>query len=312
VSRTILVTGGAGFIGSHVAAAFVAKGWQVAVVDDLSTGKEENIPEGVEFHKADITDEAALKPLFSKLKPRIINHHAAQTSVRISCDDPARDLQVNVLGTLNLITLAAASGAELFVFASTGGAIYGDGVRIPTPEDALCRPTSPYGVGKLGAEHYLEWAGLSLGLPSLRLRYANVYGPRQDPHGEAGVVAIFSRSMLAGGQPMVNGDGKQTRDYVYVGDVVEANTLGSEMGVTGAYNVGTGVETDVNTLFEKLADLTGFAGEKRHGPAKPGEQARSCLDASRLGGECGWEASTSLEEGLKATVDWFRGRGRDD
>lgn len=312
MSRTILVTGGAGFIGSHVAASFLEKGWKVTVVDDLSTGKEENLPAGADFYRADITDASALEPLFTKLRPRIVNHHAAQTSVRISCEDPARDLQVNILGTLNLITLAAAHGAELFVFASTGGAIYGDGVRMPTPEDAPCRPSSPYGVGKLGAEHYLEWAGHSLGLPSLRLRYANVYGPRQDPHGEAGVVAIFTRSMLGGGRPLVNGEGKQTRDYVYVGDVVNANTLGTEMGITGVYNVGTGVETDVNTLFAKLASLTGYAGPRRHGPAKPGEQARSCLDASRLHGECGWRPGTSLEEGLGATVEWFRRRGHDD
>ena len=311
MSRTLLVTGGAGFIGSHVAAAFLRKGWRVAVVDNLSTGRRANLPEGVDFHHADITDPAALEPIFEKVRPRVVNHHAAQTSVRISCDDPALDLQVNVLGTLNLIRLAARYGVELFVFASTGGAIYGDGVTIPTPEGALCRPSSPYGVGKLGAEHYLEWAGHSLGLPGLRLRYANVYGPRQDPHGEAGVVAIFSQTMLSGGDPHVNGDGKQTRDYVFVGDVVEANVLGTEMGLSGVYNVGTGIETDVNTLFGELASLTGFGVPRRHGPAMPGEQSRSCLDASRLGGECGWKASTSLPDGLAETVAWFRAKNRE-
>jgi len=312
MSRTILVTGGAGFIGSHVAASFLEKGWRVGVVDDLSTGRESNLPAGAEFYRADITDPGALEPVFETLKPDVVDHHAAQTSVRISTDDPARDLRVNVLGTLNLITLAARHGVGFFLFASTGGAIYGDGVKIPTPEEAACRPSSPYGVGKLGAEHYLEWAGQSLGLPSLRLRYANVYGPRQDPHGEAGVVAIFSRTMLAGGEPRINGDGLQTRDYVYVADVVKANVAGVERGITGAFNVGTGVETDVNRLFGSLASLTGFAGPERHGPAQPGEQSRSCLDAGRLRRECGWAPSVSLEEGLARTVEWFRESGRED
>jgi UDP-glucose 4-epimerase len=308
MTRSILVTGGAGFIGSHVAAAFVARGWKVAVVDNLSTGKMENIPSGVAFYECDITEEGALTHVFAAEKPEVVNHHAAQTSVRLSTTDPGHDLKVNVLGTLNLIREASKHGAAHFVFASTGGAIYGDDAPLPTPEDAPCRPACPYGVAKLGAEHYLEWAERSLGLPSLRLRYANVYGPRQDPMGEAGVVAIFARKMLERGSPVINGDGLQTRDYVYVGDVVEANMLGVEKRMAGVYNIGTGVEADVNTLFEHLASLTGFDGERKHGPAMAGEQARSCLAAGRFRGEAGWVPAVDFRQGLSKTVAWFRER----
>jgi UDP-glucose 4-epimerase len=303
---SILVTGGAGFIGSHVAEAFLSRGWRVAVVDNLSTGKRENVPTGAAFYECDIAEEGALAPVFDAVKPDVVNHHAAQTSVRLSTADPGHDLKVNILGTLNLIREASRLGVSHFVFSSTGGAIYGDDVSLPTAEDAPCRPACPYGVAKLGAEHYLEWAERSLGLPSLRLRYANVYGPRQDPAGEAGVVAIFTRKMLEGGDPVVNGDGLQTRDYVYVGDVVEANLLGVEKKLTGAYNIGTGAEADVNTLFDHLAALTGFEGGRKHGPAMPGEQARSCLAAGRYRGDAGWAPVVDFREGLSKTVEWFR------
>ena len=303
---SILVTGGAGFIGSHVAAAFLARGWKVAVVDNLSTGKRENVPPGAVFYECDIAEEGALEPVFAAEKPEVVNHHAAQTSVRLSTTNPGHDLKVNILGTLNLIQEASKQGVSHFVFSSTGGAIYGDDAPLPTTEDAPCLPACPYGVAKLGAEHYLEWAERSLGLPSLRLRYANVYGPRQDPMGEAGVVAIFTRKMLERGSPVVNGDGLQTRDYVYVGDVVEANLLGVEKRLTGAYNVGTGIEADVNTLFDHLASLTGFESERKHGPAMPGEQARSCLSAGRFRGAAGWVPAVDFRQGLSRTVDWFR------
>lgn len=306
MTGSILVTGGAGFIGSHVAEAFLREGWKVAIVDDLSTGKRENLAGGAAFYERDIALPGALEDVFAAERPRVVCHHAAQTSVRRSTGDPGYDLKVNILGTLNLVTESLAKGVELFLFASTGGAIYGDDVPLPTPESAPCRPVSPYGVSKLGAEHYLEWAERTQGLPTLRLRYANVYGPRQDPLGEAGVVAIFSRLMLKGGQPVINGDGRQTRDYVYVGDVVKANLLGVEKGLSGTYNVGTGRETDVNTLFDGLADEASFRGEKNHGPAQPGEQARSCLDPSLLGEHCGWRASMELSQGLERTVAWFR------
>jgi UDP-glucose 4-epimerase len=306
MTRSILVTGGAGFIGSHVAAAFVARGWKVAVVDNLSTGKRENVPPGAAFYECDIAAEGALATVFAAVKPEVVNHHAAQTSVRLSTADPGHDLRVNILGTLNLIQEASKQDVAHFVFSSTGGAIYGDDAPLPTPEDAPCRPACPYGVAKLGAEHYLEWAERSLGLPSLRLRYANVYGPRQDPMGEAGVVAIFSQKMLERGNPVVNGDGLQTRDYVYVGDVVEANLLGVEKRLTGVYNVGTGIESDVNTLFDHLASLTGFDGERKHRPAMPGEQARSCLATGHFRDDAGWVPAVDFRQGLSQTVDWFR------
>lgn len=306
MTESILVTGGAGFIGSHVAAAFLDRGWKVAIVDNLSTGKEENLPAGATFYRCDITDAGAVREVFDAVKPSVVNHHAAQTSVRLSTTDPAQDLKVNILGTLNLITEAARCGTGRFVFASTGGAIYGDDVAIPTDEGAACLPACPYGVAKLGAEHYLEWAEHALGLETLRLRYANVYGPRQDPHGEAGVVAIFSLSMLSDGEPVINGDGRQTRDYLYVGDVVAANVAGVEKSMRGVYNLGTGVETNVNSLFDALADATGFAGEKKRGPAMEGEQMRSCLDARRFADASGWKPSKSLRDGLAETVTWFR------
>jgi UDP-glucose 4-epimerase len=306
VTGSILVTGGAGFIGSHVAEAFLREGWKVAVVDDLSTGKRENLPGGGAFYERDIAVPGALEDVFAAERPSVVCHHAAQTSVRRSTGDPAHDLRVNILGTLNLVTESLRQGVKLFLFASTGGAIYGDDVPLPTSETAPCRPVSPYGVAKLGAEHYLEWAERTQGLPTLRLRYANVYGPRQDPLGEAGVVAIFSRLMLKGGRPVINGDGRQTRDYVYVGDVVNANLLGVEKGLSGTYNVGTGRETDVITLFDRLADVAAFRGAKIHGPAQPGEQARSCLDPSLLEERCGWRASMELSQGLERTVAWFR------
>jgi UDP-glucose 4-epimerase len=306
VSGSILVTGGAGFIGSHVAEAFRDRGWRVSIVDDLSTGRRRNIPDGCSFHEADIRNRDSLGAVLAAESPEVVSHHAAQTSVRISTKDPVADLAVNVLGTVNLLELSREHRVRFFAFASTGGAIYGDGDTVPTPETSHCAPASPYGVAKLCAEHYIAYAGSAYNLPSLTLRYANVYGPRQDPHGEAGVVAIFSRRMLSGGQPVVNGDGRQTRDYVFVGDVVEANVRGIEKRISGTYNVGTGRETDVVELFDTLAGLTDFRGERKHGPAQPGEQLRSCLDTARLAGAMGWAPGTSLPEGLGKTVDWFR------
>ncbi len=306
MTKSILITGGAGFIGSHLAGAFLERGWKVSIIDNLSTGRLENVPSGARFYRADITDDESLDSIFAAERPEVINHHAAQTSVRFSTGDPGHDLRVNVLGTLNLITRGVRHGARLFVFASSGGALYGDGVDMPTPEDAPCRPASPYGVAKLGAEHYLEWAERSSGLPSIRLRYSNVYGPRQDPLGEAGVVAIFSHAMLAGKETVINGDGCQTRDSIYVRDVVQANVVAVESSLTGTYNIGCGRETDVNALFDVLAGLTAYRGVKTHGPAMPGEQLRSCLEARRFREATGWEPAAGLEEGLSMTVDSFR------
>lgn len=306
MTRSVLVTGGAGFIASHVAEAFLAKGWKVTVVDNLVTGRRENLPDGARFFEADITDAGALDAIFAEVKPEIVDHHAAQTSVRHSTSDPAYDLRVNVLGTLLLLERAARCGTRYFLFASSGGALYGDETALPSPETSPCAPASPYGVSKYAAEQYLWWAGRTFGLCGCALRYANVYGPRQDPQGEAGVIAIFAGKMLAGEHPVINGDGAQTRDYVFVKDVVTANVLAAEAGLSGAYNIGCGTETDVNTLFQGIARLTGFTGERRHGPALPGEQRRSCLDARRFREAVGWRPQYALESGLAQTVAAFR------
>lgn len=306
--RRILVTGGAGFIGSHVAEAFAAAGHEVAIVDNLSTGRRDNLPPGARFFHGDITDASALDTVFSDFQPELVAHLAAQTSVRISTQDPAHDLQVNVLGTLLLLERAVRVGVKHFIFSSSGGALYGDGVPLPTPETERCRPASPYGVSKMAGEEYLSWAQRSSGLRCCALRYANVYGPRQDPHGEAGVIAIFAGRMLGGEAPLINGDGLQTRDYVFVSDVVAANLAAAEHGLSGAYNVGSGVETDVTQLYDSIAALTGFRGERHHGPALPGEQRRSCLDARRLREACGWAPRNDLASGLAHTVAWFAER----
>jgi len=306
----ILITGGAGFIGSHVAEAFLAAGHQVSIVDNLATGRRENLPPGARFYQADITDAAALDHVFAAVAFDTVVHLAAQTSVRVSMQDPAHDLRVNVLGTLLLLERAARGGVRQFIFSSSGGALYGDGVPIPTAEGEQCRPASPYGVAKLAGEEYLGWAQRTHGMSCCALRYANVYGPRQDPHGEAGVIAIFSGKMLAGESPVINGDGLQTRDYVFVKDVVAANLAAVEHRLSGAYNVGCGVETDVTMLYDRIAALTGFHGERRHGPGLPGEQRRSCLDARHLREATGWAPHHDLESGLAHTVAWFAGQKR--
>lgn len=299
----ILVTGGAGFIGSHLAEAFLADGHEAAVLDNLSSGRRENVPKGARFYHADIRD-ADVKEVFEEFRPDVLCHHAAQIDVRRSVADPAFDADVNVVGTLRLLELCRLFGARRVLFASTGGAIYGEQEVFPAPETHPTRPVSPYGAAKLSVEVYLHYYGIEHGFHTTALRYANVYGPRQDPHGEAGVVAIFAERLLGGETPVVNGDGAQTRDYVYVGDVVQANRTALTRGLRGAYNVGTGVETSVVDLFDRLNALTGGRAERRHGPAKPGEQKRSCLDSRRLA-EAGWRPSVSLEKGLAETVKWF-------
>jgi UDP-glucose 4-epimerase len=305
----VLITGGAGFIGSHVAEAFLAAGHDATIVDNLATGRRENLPPGASFFEADITDAAALDEVFAAAKPDVVAHLAAQTSVRLSTQDPANDLRVNVLGTLLLLERAARAGTRQFIFSSSGGALYGDGVPLPTSEGEICLPASPYGVAKLAGEEYLGWAQRTYGMGCCALRYANVYGPRQDPNGEAGVIAIFAGRMLAGESPVINGDGLQTRDYVFVKDVVAANLAAAGHGLTGPYNVGCGVETDVTMLYDRIAALTGFHGERRHGPGMPGEQRRSCLDARRLREATGWAPQHDLQSGLAHTVAWFAGRG---
>ena len=305
----ILVTGGAGFIGSHVVDLLIEAGYDVAVVDDLHTGKRENVNPAARFYPVDIRDAAALDKVFAAERPLLVSHQAAWADVRGSLADPAGYAGVNVIGTLNLLQSAQRHGVRKIVFASTGGAIYGDPAELPATEQCPSNPLDPYGASKLSCEVFLGTYRHNYGLDFCALRYGNVYGPRQDPFGEAGVVAIFTGKMLGGAEPVINGDGLQQRDFVYVSDVARANLLALQRG-SGITNVGTGAPTDVNTLFRELARLTGYRGPERHGPAKQGEVRVTYLDASRARRELGWQPEIPLEEGLERTVDYFGERLR--
>ena len=307
MTRHILVTGGAGFIGSHVADAFLARGWRVSAIDDLSTGDRRNLDPRVEFHEADLRDPAAMR-IVEQLRPDAVSHHAAQADVRISVKDPATDAETNVVATLRLLQTCVNLGVQRFLFASTGGAIYGEPAYAPQDEKHPTAPLSPYGCAKLAIEHYLHYFREVHGLGATALRYANVYGPRQNPHGEAGVVAIFSERMLRGEDVTINGSGEQTRDFVYVGDVVAANVAVAERDdLRGPFNVGTGIETNVNELHAAMAKIIGDPRPPRHGDAKAGEQLRSVLDGSSLRKVAGLAEPVRLEDGLRETVAWFRG-----
>lgn len=302
----ILVTGGAGFIGSHIVDAYVAEGHEVSVLDNLSSGKKEYVNKKALFFHGDVTDRARTEEVVAQIKPDIINHHAAQMSVRKSVEDPVFDATINVIGLLNLLESARVSGVKKIVFASSGGAVYGDAKKIPTPDDYVpAEPLSPYGITKFISEHYLRFYHQTYQIPYVALRYANVYGPRQNPHGEAGVIAIFVKKFLAGEQPVINGDGEQTRDYVYVGDLVEANVRAAHTSYTGTCNIGTGKETDVLGIVRELRNLLQSSVEAVHGTAKPGEQRRSCLDVSRAKEMLGWSPKTMLKEGLQKTTQFF-------
>jgi UDP-glucose 4-epimerase len=300
----VLVTGGAGFVGSHVAEAFLSRGDHVLVVDDLSAGRRENVPHGAAFVESDIARRGALEAALAG-GVDIVCHLAAQSSVTVSVGDPVLDCTSNVLGTLNVCEAARAHGAPV-VFASTGGALYGNDAPRPTPEDAATEPLSPYGASKLGGEAYVAtWARL-YGTPNVVLRLGNVYGPRQNPHGEAGVVAIFSERLLAGEVPELRGGGTPTRDYVHVGDIARAFTAAADAGRAGTFNVGTGRETSTAQLLELLQRAAGTAIEPKHVPLKAGELEASALDSRRIEAELGWRPSLELAEGLAQTVQWYR------
>ncbi len=300
----ILVTGGAGFIGSNVADELIAEGYEVVIVDDLSNGHKENVSGKTKFYKADVRDRK-LEDVFKSERPDMVIHNAAQLSVRVSVEEPLTDADINIMGGLNLIDISKRYGVKKIIFASSGGTVYGEQKIFPADESHPLGPISPYGVAKLATEHYLYYFSNVYGLDYIALRYANIYGPRQDPHGEAGVVAIFSQKMLAGEAPLINGDGLQTRDYTYVGDVVRVNIAAIKSDFVGPVNIGTGVETDVMTLFNILKSASGKDIEEIHGPAKTGEQMRSVLDNTLAKKILGWEPEISIEEGLKLTYKWF-------
>ncbi|MGQ9684066.1 MAG: NAD-dependent epimerase/dehydratase family protein [Anaerolineae bacterium] len=302
----VMVTGGAGFIGSHVVDAFVAAGHDVLVVDDLSIGKREQVNPAARLYVADIRDAAALEPIFASEKPEAISHQAARANVRESMEKPVLYADVNVLGSLNLLEAARRYGVRKVIYASTGGAAYGEPVYVPVDEQHPVNPLDPYGASKHHVEHYLFLYRRNYGLDYTVLRYPNVYGPRQDPLGEAGVIAIFTGLMLKGGQPIINGDGEQLRDHLYVGDVARANVLALDKGSGEIINLGTGVGTSVNQVFAALKQATGYTGDEVHGPPKLGEVSRIYLDASKARAILGWQPEVALDEGLKRTVAFFR------
>ncbi len=306
MARRVLITGGAGFIGSTAADQFLAAGWDVAILDDLSSGKRGNVPAGARFYPVDVRSEAAIEAV-KKERPEVICHQAAQIDVRRSMTDPRFDADVNVGGLLNLMQAAVAAGSvEHVVFASSGGATYGDTDVIPTPESHPQRPVSCYGAAKAASEIYLGVYRANHGIKVTALRYANVYGPRQDPHGEAGVVAIFCGRLLDGKPCTIYGDGTQTRDYVFVGDVARANVLAAAQRFDGPLNVGTGVETDVNRIYAHLARAAGVGRAPERAPGRMGEQKRSCVDPAAAAKAIGWKPEVAIEDGLARTLEFFR------
>ena len=303
-AKTVLVTGGAGFIGSHLVDRLLALGHKVIVVDDLSTGRLQNLNKGATFYHSSIT-YPSLEEIFEREQPAIVNHHAAQVSVSQSVKDPVKDAEVNIQGTLRLIELSRRYGVEKFIFSASGGTIYGEPQYTPCDEKHPISPFSPYGLSKRVAEEYLGLYHHNYRLNYVALRYSNVYGPRQDPHGEAGVVAIFTMAMLEGKQPRIYGTGEQERDFISVDDVVDANVLAMEAG-QGEYNIGTGQGTSVNRVFELLKGIIKYRWSPVYGPARPSEVFKISLDSSKFQKEFGWKPNVSLEEGMSRTVEYFR------
>jgi UDP-glucose 4-epimerase len=305
----ILVTGGAGFIGSHTVDALVeTREHEIVALDNLSAGRRAQLNPVARFYRADLRDRSRIREVIEREKPAVVFHLAAQMDVRRSVADPAFDAEVNLVGFLNLMEAGRRNGLKRVVFSSTGGAIYGEQETFPCDEEHPCRPLSPYGVAKLATESYLFFYRAQYGIEYTALRYANVYGPRQDPHGEAGVVAIFCDRMLAGGRATIFGDGGQTRDFVFVGDVARANLAALASRVSGAINIGTGIETSVNQLYAVLARAAGFEKPAEYAAGRPGEQRRSVISAKRAAAELSWRPQVALEEGLARSFQFFKER----
>lgn len=302
---TILVTGGAGFIASHVVDAYVERGHQVVVVDNLSTGNQQYVNPNARFVQADITDKTAIQNLIHEVRPTIINHHAAHIQVGNSVKDPQFDAQNNILGLLNIMEAAKDSGVQKVIMASTGGAMYGN-KQTPFDETMREEPLSPYGVSKRSGELYLNYYWELYKIPFVVLRYANVYGPRQNPHGESGVIAIFAEMIHQGKSPVINGSGTHTRDYVYVSDVVKANVLALDTQFVGALNIGTTTEISTNEVFKKVVAQFGVEIPENHGPERPGEQVTSSLSYQKAEEVLGWSPSINFDQGVKLTVDWYK------
>ncbi len=301
----ILVTGGAGFIGSHVADAYSNAGHEVAIIDWQASRKRRNIAKGTKVFEEDIA-KADLRKIFEQEKFDVINHHAAQASVPVSVKDPIEDARINIMGLLNILEAARATGVKRVIFAQSGGTVYGPTDKLPAHEDLPFDAASPYGVAKVASELYLRTYKREHGLNYVALRYANVYGPRQDAHGESGVVSIFIERMTSNGKPMIHGDGEYLRDYVYVGDVARANVIALTKGDNDGINIGTGVRTSTNTVFRTLAKLTNFQGPEEHGPPRPGDLRDSCLAIAKAEKVLGWKPEVDVSAGLAKTVEWFR------
>lgn len=303
----ILITGGAGFIASHVADLLITNGHEVAILDNLSTGKKEFINPNAQFYQADITDKNRIEDILAEFKPELINHHAAHIQVGHSVEDPQFDAQNNIIGLLNLMQSAVKYGVSKVIMASTGGAMYGN-KQTPFSESMKEEPLSPYGVSKRAGELYLNYYHEQYGINYIALRYANVYGPRQNPHGESGVVAIFSEMLAQNQQPVINGDGTHTRDYVYVKDVAQANLMAIDSDFIGAINIGTATEVSTNEVFDKVVKEFGLKIAKKYGPARPGEQVTSSLDYSLAKKILNWEPTINFDIGVKQVVQWYQNK----
>ncbi len=301
----VLITGGAGFIASHVADAYVAAGHEVIVLDNLSTGKEEYLAKGVTFVQADITDRDTITQVITEHRPDVINHHAAHIQVGYSVKNPQFDAENNIIGLLNIMEAAKDVGVKKVIMASTGGAMYGNKAT-PFTEEMKEEPLSPYGVSKRSGELYLNYYHEQYGIPFIALRYANVYGPRQNPHGESGVIAIFMEMIAQGKEPVINGSGTHTRDYVFVTDVAKANLAALTTDYVGALNIGTGIEISTNQVFQKVVQAMGVSIPEKHGEERPGEQVTSSLSYAKAKEILHWEPTVQFDEGVQLVADWYR------